>query len=86
MPPADLAARRLPLKTFRGLLFRIHRSSHACLHFSKDGSGRFDDPLGKFGVLYGAPRPETDRLFIDHVAQASGRPLVQVNFVEDIPR
>lgn len=39
-------------------MFRIHHSAHACLFFSKNGTGRFDDPLGKYGVLYAALRPE----------------------------
>src|SRR5262249_43073698 len=43
---------------FQGSLFRIHRSSHTFAHFGKDGAGRFDDPLKKYGVLYVALRPE----------------------------
>jgi hypothetical protein len=57
-PPADLASRRLPIKRIDAILFRIHRSAHSSLYFNKDGSGRFDDETGKYGVLYTALNPE----------------------------
>jgi hypothetical protein len=57
-PPADLASRRLPLKEVGGTLFRIHHSARRCLYFGKDGSGRFDDPLREYGVLYATFEPE----------------------------
>ncbi|SPE56949.1 RES domain protein [Verrucomicrobia bacterium] len=57
-PPADLDQRKLPLKLLEGPLFRIHRTSLGCPHFGKNTSGRFDDPLGKYGVLYAALRAE----------------------------
>jgi hypothetical protein len=57
-PPKDLAARVLPLKEVRGPVYRIHRSTLVCLHFSKDGSGRFDDPLKNYGVLYASLSPD----------------------------
>ena len=57
-PPADLARRQLPLKLLKGPLFRIHLTNRGWLHFGKKISGRFDDPLGKYGVLYAALRPE----------------------------
>jgi hypothetical protein len=56
-PPADLALRRLPVRRVR-VLFRIHRSIQGCLYFSKTGDGRFNDPRGKYGVLYAALKPE----------------------------
>jgi hypothetical protein len=40
------------------LAFRIHRASHGCLYFGKTASERFDDPLGRYGVLYAALQPE----------------------------
>jgi hypothetical protein len=54
-PPADLAARALPLAELAAgtQLHRIHRSVHGPLHFSR-GPGRFDSPAGHFGVLYAA--------------------------------
>jgi hypothetical protein len=57
-PPPDLAKRPLPLKRVQGAIFRIHRKNQPCLHFGKNISERFDDPLGNYGVLYGAMRPE----------------------------
>lgn len=56
-PPADLALRRLPVRPVR-VLFRIHRSIHGCLYFGKTGDGRFDDPRGRYGVLYAALKPD----------------------------
>jgi hypothetical protein len=52
-----MASRFLPLRRIR-VLFRIHPSARACLHFSRNGDGRFDDPRGKYGVLYAALQPE----------------------------
>jgi hypothetical protein len=57
-PPADLASRQLPLKLIEGLVFRIHRSSFACLHFGKNLTERFDDPMRQYRVLYAALQPE----------------------------
>lgn len=56
-PPADFASRRLPVRRLKAI-YRIHRCDHACLFFSPSGAGRFDDPHGKYGVLYAALRPE----------------------------
>lgn len=57
-PPTDIAARALPLKELRGSVFRIHPSTLECLHFSRDGIGRFDDPLKHYGVLYASLTPD----------------------------
>lgn len=57
-PPSDLASRTLPVKRLHAMLFRIHHATKECLHFGKDGGGRFDDPLRKYGVLYAALKPE----------------------------
>ena len=57
-PPEDLDQRRLPLKLLKGPLFRVHLTSQSCLHFGRKTYGRFDDPLGKYGVLYAALQPE----------------------------
>lgn len=57
-PPADLERRKLPIKLVKGPLFRIHRTSRGCLHFSNSHTGRFDDPQGQYGVLYAALQPE----------------------------
>ena len=58
LPPADLASRKLPLVSVPGILFRIYRSARPCLFFGTDGSGRFDDPLKQYGVLYASLEPE----------------------------
>jgi len=57
-PPPDLDRRKLPLKFLKRPLFRMHLTSRNCLHFGRKSSGRFDDPLGKYGVLYVALQPE----------------------------
>lgn len=57
-PPADLASRKLPLTRIKGPLFRVHRVAFSALHFGKNGTSRFDDPLRKYGVLYAALKPE----------------------------
>jgi hypothetical protein len=57
-PPADLATRKLPLVTVKGLLYRIHRTVHQWRYFGNNVSERFDDPLGQYGVLYGANQPD----------------------------
>jgi len=57
-PPADLSTRKLPLSPVKGLLFRIHRTDRPWRYFGKNISERFDDPLGKYGVLYAAGQPE----------------------------
>ena len=57
-PPRDIATRTLPLKELKGSVFRIHRATLECLHFSKDGIGRFDDPLKHYGVLYASLTPD----------------------------
>ncbi|HLH55884.1 MAG TPA: RES family NAD+ phosphorylase [Verrucomicrobiae bacterium] len=57
-PPSDLAARKLPLVTIRGDLFRIHRAIHTWRHFGRNMSERFDDAQGVFGVLYASTTPD----------------------------
>jgi hypothetical protein len=51
-PPPDFSKRRLPVTRLRGAWYRIHRTSHAPLHFGKAVINRFDAPAGEFGVLY----------------------------------
>jgi hypothetical protein len=58
LPPEDLASRSLSLRRLQGSLFRIHRSTSKWGYFGKNGDGRFDDPLKKYGVLYAALKPE----------------------------
>ena len=58
LPPADLTSRSLPLRRIQGSLFRIHHSTSKWAYFGKNGDGRFDDPLKRYGMLYAALRPE----------------------------
>ena len=58
LPPADLASRSLPLRRIQESLFRIHHFTMKWAYFGKNGDGRFDDPLKRYGVLYAALRPE----------------------------
>jgi len=57
-PPADFAARPLPLVTVGGKLYRVHRRQHNPLFFGKTGDNRFDDALQKYGVLYASMTEE----------------------------
>src|SRR5437660_71924 len=54
LPPPDLRQRRLPLIRLAGPWVRIHRTEHDPLFFGTTRHNRFDDPLGRFGVLYAA--------------------------------
>ncbi|MSP61912.1 MAG: RES domain-containing protein [Myxococcales bacterium] len=51
-PPADLATRQLPIRSFRSPWFRSHRIERGALHFGRSGGERFDAPRRQFGVLY----------------------------------
>ena len=33
-----------------------------------------------------APRPESDRLFTQHIAERAGRPIQAVRFLDDVPK
>lgn len=70
LPPADLHNRKLPLKVVSGKIFRIHRTAVSGLHFGKSRAQRFDDPLGQYGVLYAALRPEAAfaEVFLRHLS------------------
>ena len=51
-PPDTLAGRELPLRHVASPWVRCHRSRYDPLHFGRTGAGRFDDPMGEYGVLY----------------------------------
>jgi hypothetical protein len=58
------------LRRLRGPWLRIHRAAHEPLHFGRTGSSRFDDPLGRYGVLYAA---ETlDGAFVETFGRTPG--------------
>lgn len=52
-PPADLAARTLPLTTIDGAAWRVYPGAREAKHFNKQ-DGRFNDPERQYGVLYAA--------------------------------
>ncbi|MBI2920220.1 MAG: RES family NAD+ phosphorylase [Planctomycetes bacterium] len=53
-PPANLHALRLPLRRLKAGLFRFFPGGRSPLHFGRKRLFRFDDPRGRFGVLYAA--------------------------------
>lgn len=53
-PPPDFRSRSLPIIAHGGTLFRTHLRGVAPLYFGRSGRNRFDDPMGKYGVLYAA--------------------------------
>lgn len=59
LPPADFSARQIPelaLNLGATTLYRIHRTAHAALFFTRRSKTtevyRFDAPNDEFGVLY----------------------------------
>ena len=81
LPPADLAAWRLPLAELPAgtTLQRIHRTAHHPVHFSA-GPGRFDSPAGRFGVLYAARG--FDGAFAETILRNPARALVSLREIE----
>lgn len=73
-PPRDLGRRRLPLVRIAGPLYRIHLARRGAVHFGKTGQNRFDDPLGKYGVLYASS--DEYGAFIETAGQSTGRGVV----------
>lgn len=52
-PPVDLADHPLPLRDIASPWFRSHRADLGPIYFGRDRArGRFNDPLGEYGVLY----------------------------------
>lgn len=81
-PPADLAARPLPIREVDGPFFRIHRLVHDPLFFGTTGANRFDDPAGGYGVLYLGESPRA--AFIETFGHETGQRLV--SFADLKPR
>jgi hypothetical protein len=69
-PPSDFHRRILPITTHGGSLFRTHLYGDAPLHFGRTGRNRFDDPTGRYGVLYAARDPFG--AFIETFGQETG--------------
>lgn len=78
LPPADLDVRDLPLTTVRPPWYRCSRLGRDVVFFGASGNGRFDDPLGEYGVLYAALEPHT--AFIEVFG---GQPFIPRHFVLD---
>lgn len=57
LPPPDLHQRRLPFVRRAGPWMRLHPANRDPLFFGSTGRNRFDDPLGRYGVLYVAEEP-----------------------------
>jgi hypothetical protein len=51
-PPADLAARPLPVRRFEIPWFRSHAREFGAIYFGRSGANRFDAPAREFGVMY----------------------------------
>jgi hypothetical protein len=69
-PPPDFHRRILPITAQGGSLFRTHLHSDAPLHFGRTGRNRFDDPSGRYAVLYAARDPFG--AFIETFGQETG--------------
>jgi len=75
-PPPDFYRRTLPIATHGGSLFRTHLHTAAPLYFGRTGRNRFDDPKGRYGVLYAARDPFG--AFIETFGQETGSRTVGV--------
>lgn len=76
-PPADLAVRRLILRTLTAPLYRIHSAEHHPVYFGRSRRYRFDDPCREYGVLYCAE--EEFGAFIETFGQSTGVSVVSVS-------
>jgi hypothetical protein len=75
-PPPDFYSRTLPIATHGGSLFRTHLHTAVPLYFGRTGRNRFDDPKGRYGVLYAARDPFG--AFIETFGQETGNRTVSV--------
>jgi hypothetical protein len=75
-PPSDFRSRMLPITTHGGSLFRTHLHNVAPLYFGRTGRNRFDDPLGRYAILYAARDPFG--AFIETFGQETGNRTVGV--------
>lgn len=72
-PPLNLHQRQLPILSFPGPLYRIHRSEHGPIYFGRKACYRFDDPdgnQGSFGTLYAAT--DEHGAFIETFGESEG--------------
>lgn len=73
-PSANLDSRGLPITEEGGPWVRVHGAERHPVFFGKTGEGRFDDPLGEYGVLYAAE--DTFDAFVEFFGRAPGRNVV----------
>jgi hypothetical protein len=52
LPPADLAARSLPLTQLDRAWYRIHACVHGAIFFNRLPTARFNAPGGEYGTMY----------------------------------
>ena len=69
-PPSDLSARPLPIVEGAGPWVRIHKASNSALYFGRSGDGRFDAPLGEYGMLYAGS--DAHAAFAETFGQSTG--------------
>jgi|NGEPerStandDraft_6_1074524.scaffolds.fasta_scaffold107749_1 hypothetical protein len=69
-PPSDFHRRTLPITTLGGSLFRTHPHNAPPFYFGRTGRNRFDDPLGRYSVLYAAR--DAFGAFIETFGQQTG--------------
>ena len=78
-PGVDLARTDLPLASWDRSLFRIHRLKKGPLHFGTSGDNRFDDPEGRYGVLYASAT--WLGAFIETAGHHTGHPFVTTTWL-----
>lgn len=78
-PGADFARADLPLASWDRPLFRIHRAKKEPLYFGTSGDNRFDDPEGRFGVLYASGT--WLGAFIETAGHHTGHPFVTTTWL-----
>jgi hypothetical protein len=69
-PPPDLDEREPLVAVIRTPWYRVHRTAHQPLFFGRLRRHRFDDPEGRFGVLYVAG--DQHAAFIETFGQTAG--------------
>jgi len=93
-PPTGFSSTTLPFgsksvhrevrEAAKGPWYRFHATGLEALHFGRRRTFRFDDPRGKFGVLYAAA--DEHGAFIETFGQSlhAGKPVRGFRFVSDL--
>jgi hypothetical protein len=81
LPPADLVRRRPVFENLRAntVLHRFFTAAFPPIHFDRSDSGRFNDPAGKYGVLYAAR--SLRGAFAETFLREPGRTLLAPDFI-----